>query len=293
MGDMGDMGNMGGLSINGIQGSTVIIPNRGDFPLNTEPAQTWDPVGGWTPVAGNSTIGELPNLAPKQFPDASWSANWRAWLMLGVFTKEPTWTAINLTLWNSANQDDEIKLLLRAATDERADALGEIVAQNDSYEDIMAYFVSMLGITPRTHPATFHLLHIAGLVGLMTAMYFKANPGGGRKPRPRPTMVCPALLAAVTVPDHPSFPSGHATQSMLMAVAVLDALKAHAALQTAWKPRLQTLAWRIARNREIAGLHFASDSFAGAELASKSYDILKNVTGYDALRAKAETELTA
>jgi hypothetical protein len=38
--------------------------------------------------------------------------------------------------------------------------------------------------------------------------------------------------------------------------------------------RLQRLAQRIARNQEVLGLHYRSDSTAGQELADKSFEIL-------------------
>jgi membrane-associated phospholipid phosphatase len=211
------------------------------------------------------------------WPPRDWQAKWAAWLVVAEFAATD-WRSIKLTLWDPAKQQTEIEALIRAAEDERVDALGEIVAQNASYEDFMAYFLGLLRITPSSHPKTFQLLHIAGLVGILTAIYFKDQPDGAncpeREPRARPSQVCPALMPPVEVPGHPSFPSGHATQSMLMALCVEAAFPTDE-LKNAWRPLLQTLAGRIARNREIAGLHFPSDTHAGQELASFVFEKLK------------------
>ena len=107
-------------------------------------------------------------------------------------------------------------------------------------------------------------------------MHFKNDPGGSKPPRARPSQVCPALMPPVPVPGHPSFPSGHATQAMLMALCAEAALAKSTViiptpLQDAWRPLLQTLAGRIARNREIAGLHFESDTNGGLELAAEAF----------------------
>ena len=45
-------------------------------------------------------------------------------------------------------------------------------------------------------------------------------------------------------------------QSMFMALVMLKAMPS--AMADAWRPLLQTLALRMARNREIAGLHYPS-----------------------------------
>ena len=56
-------------------------------------------------------------------------------------------------------------------------------------------------------------------------------------------------------------------QSMFMALLLLEAMPA--AIAVNWKPLLVTLAHRMGRNREIAGLHYESDTAGGIELAAK------------------------
>ncbi len=155
--------------------------------------------------------------------------------------------------------------------DERPDALGEIVAQNDEF---MSYFMTVLGGKAATHPASFLVLNIANLVATMVAMHFK-----GDADRPRPSQVCPALLPPLEVPGHGSYPSGHATQAHLFARCAKEMLNMlPAAQQASMGVVLDALAARIARNREIAGLHYPSDSAAGKHLAVAIFNILNDET---------------
>jgi membrane-associated phospholipid phosphatase len=107
-------------------------------------------------------------------------------------------------------------------------------------------------------------------------------------------MLCPALLPPLEVPGHASFPSGHSTQAHLMALCMIDVI--------AGKPQtptmaidLWTLADRIARNREIAGLHYPSDSAAGVCLAFHVHALLQGATTqttYQAALTAAQAEWT-
>jgi membrane-associated phospholipid phosphatase len=125
--------------------------------------------------------------------------------------------------------------------------------------------MALLTITPGTHPNTYRVLHIASLIGSFGALYFK-----NRYPRPRPSHVCPALLPPIPVPGHPAFPSGHATQAHLMARCIRKVLEPPAPVavdHVVYARTLRALARRVARNREIAGLHYPSDSEGGRVLA--------------------------
>jgi acid phosphatase (class A) len=78
--------------------------------------------------------------------------------------------------------------------------------------------------------------------------------------RPRPTQLEPRLKAWLEVPGHPAYPSGHATQSMVLALimAEIDPKRA-----VSYVAKAKGIAYR----REIAGFHYASDSAAGQDLA--------------------------
>lgn len=78
--------------------------------------------------------------------------------------------------------------------------------------------------------------------------------------RARPSQLAPDLKLVVPNPGHAAYPSGHATQSMLsaMILGAIDPLNKAIYIQYAKD---------IAQRREIAGVHYPSDSAAGQKLA--------------------------
>jgi hypothetical protein len=212
-----------------------------------------------------------------RFPLRNWAADWYSWLALTQFVQTdwanfnilPPWAG-NPVDWTSAQAEavinGEIDDLVRDAQNERADALDEILGQADEF---ISYFMNLMTTRPTSYPATFRVLNIASLVALFTSMYYK-----GLYHRPRPSEVCPALLPPIVIPGHASFPSGHATQSRLMALCMGDVLT-NLPQHDVMLDDLKTLADRIARNREIAGMHYSSDSAAGKYLAEQILPLLQ------------------
>ena len=239
------------------------------------------------------TIGALAIIAQPKFPDRNWSADWYAWQCLVEFSttnwramtpawpssipqlpsataQPPAFPATPPVDWivgtGALNVKQEIDDLVIAAEEERADALGEILSQSDEF---ISYFLNALTSQPGSYPNTNKVLTIASLIGTFVAMYYK-----GQYVRPRPTHLCPALMPPLQVPGHASFPSGHATQAHLMALCMRDVLAGLPVEKTA-SVVLWTLANRIARNREIAGLHYKSDTDGGLALAISTLPLLQ------------------
>lgn len=86
-----------------------------------------------------------------------------------------------------------------------------------------------------------------------------------RHQRARPTQLREDLSTVVDVPKHSSYPSGHATQAYFTALAFAEADPKHA------EQYLQ-VGIDIGYRREVAGIHYPSDSEAGRELAQKLFD---------------------
>jgi len=208
---------------------------------------------------------------PIPFRPRDWSPIWYAWQALTEFVQ------LNLalldpgapvdSLGNPADTASEIRKLVTLARFERADALGEILGQKDEF---ISYFMGLLNATPSGHPETFRLLHMANLFATVAAMKFKKQYS-----RPRPTQISSVLLGPAPPPGHAAYPSGHATQAALMAQWAGEILPA-AAVWNATRNNLQRLAFRIARNREIAGFHYESDSRGGFMLADKIAAAVEN-----------------
>jgi membrane-associated phospholipid phosphatase len=144
-----------------------------------------------------------------------------------------------------------------------------------------AWFRGILMCNSKSAPATHQLVTIANVVGQFVVMHYKMD-----FKRARPSQYSPAILPPIEVPGHASFPSGHATEAYLIALileAVMPAAASSPAVAAPDNPPppnpgispLQQMAARIARNREVLGLHFPSDSKAGRQLAFRTFNILK------------------
>lgn len=274
-GNDGNFGNSGNGGNSGMGTGGWFFADRISLPFVT----VFDPV----PIAAQ-------RINITAYPDKAWTADWLSWVAVTEFA-QTNWTAIALAtvIPNGPPLQAEIDGLVMAAQDERADALGEILSQN---EEFASYFMNAMSARPGSYPATALVLSIASLVGTFAAMYFKRAFA-----RPRPSMLCPALLPPVSVPGHASFPSGHSTQSHLMALCMNEVFQnaPNPALpqQAAMQVDLSALADRISRNREVAGLHYPSDTAAGIELAGMLQNNLSTNpvnTVYVAAIAKAQTE---
>lgn len=83
--------------------------------------------------------------------------------------------------------------------------------------------------------------------------------------RVRPSYIDNNLKTWIDVPLHPSYPSGHSTQSYCIAYL----------LSNKYPEKQKThdnIAFKIAKNREIAGVHYASDTKYGKILAKHIVD---------------------
>jgi hypothetical protein len=193
----------------------------------------------------------------------------------------PDWRGANDAATIAATDAEIVELIVLAET-ERADALGEIVAQDAAFSGDL---LGLLDARPGNRHATVKLAEVCMLVGGLAAHHFKLVHD-----RPRPSQVCPALLPPVGLPGHAAYPSGHATQATLFALAMSAALGARpasgslAALPAlpavGVMPALAARAARIARNREIAGLHYRSDSVAGQNLAIELLQALRGCASF-------------
>lgn len=85
--------------------------------------------------------------------------------------------------------------------------------------------------------------------------------------RVRPSFLDTSIRPSVGIPGHPAYPSGHASQSFLVASIASE-------LDPQNREKYFESAFRIAKNREIAGVHYKSDSEAGQFLAEEYLKLL-------------------
>ncbi len=103
--------------------------------------------------------------------------------------------------------------------------------------------------------------------------------------RVRPHKLDPTLSTVIDVPEHAAYPSGHSTQAH--AVAFLLSV-----LAPERQAEFESDALRVAVNREIAGVHYPSDSAAGRLLARQIVDLMLENPSYAALVESARSEWT-
>lgn len=280
--------------VSGDFGGGWLLPDRVDFPFISDSYTD--------PSAANPPI-RLDTLTtargPQQYQDHEWAAKWNAWRLLYEFMTVPgaagapggiSVDAIAAVegKWSNAQgtatTEAELLALSRAARDERPEALGEILSQDAEF---ITEFMAVLSMAPGSHPKTYRLLHAANLIGQYAVHYFKGIHATTRN-RPRPSHMLPALAPPIPLPGHAAYPSGHATQANLMAEAIARML----APATEVARNAYVLARRIGRNREIAGLHYPSDSEGGRVLAEQ---LIETLTGggcpnFEALLGQARGE---
>lgn len=93
--------------------------------------------------------------------------------------------------------------------------------------------------------------------------------------RPRPSALDSRIKPCIEVPPYPAYPSGHSTQMHALAYIFTD-------LIPEGKADFEREAFRVAWDREMAGLHYSSDTAAGRLLAMQLMDILRAEKNYQA-----------
>lgn len=172
-----------------------------------------------------------------------------------------TWLTANDLGWLNSNANhtafiqDEIEELQALMTDDRDRYMAELVSQADGAP---LYLLSLLGVSPSSKPWTWTLINFGLQIGYQVSMHFKR-----KYHRVRPSLYCPGLLPSFGPPRHPSFPSGHATQSFITNFLLMQIPE----VNVRYGEELYWLARRVAVGRERAGLHYRSDSTCGMHLA--------------------------
>jgi len=188
--------------------------------------------------------------------------------------------------WNAIRT--ELVQLTLMMEDDRARYLAEAEAQADGLSD---YMTAYIGASPGRHPWTFELVSAGLAIGNVAYLFYKAH-----FKRVRPSVLCPGLTPPFGPPAHPSYPSGHSFLGHFVALLLLqipglsqrfgimdDPPSAVAGRPPKWadlngdKAIPSPLLWlsqRLARNREVIGVHYPSDSMASRHLAAGIWDAL-------------------
>jgi hypothetical protein len=150
----------------------------------------------------------------------------------------------------------------------REDRAPEILMQT---QNVLAFFATVLPITPTRTPATLRLLGIANQLALFAEMQMKHIFACAR-----PVEYSPQVQPMITTPGHGTYPMGHGCEARVTA-RLLAALTAPTQADPTWVSlldQLNRLAERIADNRIVAGVHFKVDQSAGRALGDALSDYL-------------------
>lgn len=101
--------------------------------------------------------------------------------------------------------------------------------------------------------------------------------------RTRPDTLRRDIEPVIDVPLHPAYPSGHATQSFFLAFVMSE-------IYPDYTEEFFARASEIAHHREIAGVHYPSDTDAGFQLAQQYYNALKADPTFVILMADAKAK---
>jgi membrane-associated phospholipid phosphatase len=210
---------------------------------------------------------------------------------------------------NRLELGSEVRQILELGL-EREARFAEIIDQDDGPGSIN-YWLGMLKIDPARHPATYLMVHLGRRIGEHVAMILK-----GIFLCPRPSQVSPWITPMIDPPVTPSFPAGHAVQSYLISFllaysfstpagvtnlpnvplpfpAIAGPIAANFQLPPANAPLagflpnplnfnrspspLFDLAYRVAENRIVAGIHYPVDIRAGQFVAHRIFQDIRNV----------------
>ncbi|MFN8994852.1 MAG: hypothetical protein ACK5X3_14490 [Pseudomonadota bacterium] len=141
---------------------------------------------------------------------------------------------------------------LREAALLRPARQAEIMQQNSGLDGDWRQF---LGAHQSRRPATAALVYLGLAMGTVIGMHWKRHFKA-----PRPAQIYPALTPIIPTPRHPSYPSNHSFQSHLIADMLAAILPKKNKVPHGIVAPAKAFAHRIARNREIAGVHFSADS---------------------------------
>jgi acid phosphatase (class A) len=231
------------------------------------------------------------------FPAAARSPDVRAAVALGEFGATDWRTAVSKKVLkpddSEARLQAEVKALL-ALVPKRAARKDEILAQ---MADVTTPFMRVLMAEGPGRPGIQALAVTGVVIGTMVSMYWKDE-----HKRARPVQVYPGLMPIIPTPPHSSYPSGHALESHLIAGLLGKAASEAQVGDGKDRPApqrdllglrdlLTKLAERIAANREIAGVHFKSDSVASEKLAQALLPSILALDAVKAMLAEATAEL--
>lgn len=214
-----------------------------------------------------TAVAATPDPALQSFPSSDWGAVERSFLKKRTKFVPAGWRR-RISLPSPPGPEKtklEIAELL-ALMAIRVDRADEIRRQVDGAEsEFLAVIPKLAELDERLVKS---LVAETAYEAAIVIFYFKHKFS-----RVRPWTLAPQLVPIVPRPPQPAYPSGHATQGRLVALVLAYVLPT-------CRKRVTELGRRIGTNREIAGVHYKSDTTAGVGLAEQIFRLLMASPAY-------------
>jgi membrane-associated phospholipid phosphatase len=209
------------------------------------------------------------------FPRGYWDPEYRAKLIVVEFFGSDWLKRVALDPPPTGKAVLEEIRYLHSLVSLRAERREEIKLQNELNN--LPFFFPVVMMHQSSHPRTYELMNAA--YALSPAVY----PFKHRFNRARPSQLAPTLSPMIVVPGHPAYPSGHGFVSWIVALTIAE-------VRPDARSELLETARRIGMNREVAGVHFPSDTKAGQQLAAQAFEIARQGRLFQELLVEAKAE---
>ena len=158
----------------------------------------------------------------------------------------------------------------------------DIILITKEHLDPYKRFFEVLDIEQQDHPQLEKLIRYLATESYLPTLYFKHKFS-----RTRPYQIDSDLEIVIDGPPHASYPSGHATQAYLIALVLSETFPQN----DRRTKQLMDLGRRIGTRREVAGVHYPSDTQAGFELAKQLKRWIQEKPKFKRLLAAVRSEL--
>ncbi|WP_019025541.1 MULTISPECIES: phosphatase PAP2 family protein [unclassified Thioalkalivibrio] len=233
-----------------------------------------------TASGGSKEPGLLSESEDLRFADEDWSP-YVLWYKNEVantyLSKEETFTVDPPPRSRSVRTRSEINDLVALHSERTEKTLREI-----AYEDRVGSLERAFSRHGLLDHAVFArpALELARRVSTTDGIYFVFEEKK-RHARPRPRHLSDDVRPVIDMPGHPAYPSGHAAQAHIIGLILSEIDPDHA-------EAYMGLARDIGIRREIAGVHYRSDTLAGIDMAEQVFERLMEHDQFQSDLASAE-----
>ncbi len=158
----------------------------------------------------------------------------------------------------------ELKDLIRKQNERNPNKNSEINLENNNLDSAFLYHMKKCNLSNAQLRENFEIIarNIQSIdlpIYVAKKYYDRVRPSILAQELFEQDIIDSTLTTTIDIPGHPAYPSGHATQAMFIAELLSYYDPIH-------RECYQRMADEIGRNREVAGVHYRSDTLAGYQL---------------------------